>query len=535
MNEISTKTTKKVSYLSKGSITYLIQIGKSDIIPFSDYEEVDENIYANNLMLAVKVVEAKNLIIADENSSDPYCVLKINGIEKKTRVIDCTLNPIWNQTFYFDISSYSTNELSIKIFDKDKLSKDDLLFQLTIPINKFQCGIVEDKWYSSIHLITHLVYPGHSSFEPYPFTPLSKIINIQNLSFKPDVFCLVQLKGDEYWRYTKIGNFSDYYKFEYIDNSIINVKASNLKKTSEEINIDISQSKDTIFENSFGKFKLSFVNEIKPFTIAPYWKCNILIKEILNITKKKDILWIAEINNNSLGYTYDGKINKYLSININSIQTDEIKFIFYKNKKGKQKEYGKCYLKIFDLQMGMIEEKEIPIVKNTLLGSKITKKKILLSLHLTPPNAEPFINQIFNPLIMHIYVIEAINVPKTDITSKSDPYVLFKFESDKIGIKTKALDNTLTPQWNELIDLIITNPKENLTIDIWDKNIKKDKLISSTNIDIQKYFNYEPHFEWIKINKILLNLVIHVKPKGESFITKEQVNLYQLSPIPVIK
>ena len=153
MNEISTKTTKKVSYLKKGSITYLIQIGKSDIIPFSDYEEVDENIYANNLMLAVKVVEAKYLKPVDRNNCDPYCVLNINGIKKKTRVIDCTINPIWNHTFYFDISSYSTNELSIKIFDKDKLSKDDLLFQLTIPVNKFQCGIVEDKWYSSIHLL----------------------------------------------------------------------------------------------------------------------------------------------------------------------------------------------------------------------------------------------------------------------------------------------------------------------------------------------------------------------------------------------
>ena len=29
--------------------------------------------------------------------------------------------------------------------------------------------------------------------------------------------------------------------------------------------------------------------------------------------------------------------------------------------------------------MGMIEEKNIPIVKTTLLGSKITKKRILLS------------------------------------------------------------------------------------------------------------------------------------------------------------
>ena len=51
---------------------------------------------------------------------------------------------------------------------------------------------------------------------------------------------------------------------------------------------------------------------------------------------------------------------------------------------------------------------------------------------------------------MHIYVIEALNVPKMDLTSNSDPYVIFKFEKDKIGIKTKALSNTLTPQWNKL-------------------------------------------------------------------------------------
>ena len=109
-------------------------------------------------MLGVKVIEAKNLKAADGDKSDPYCVLKVADNEKKTKVIDCTLNPIWNQTFYFDIKSYSTNELLIKIFDKDKLSKDDLLFQWIIPINKLQCGIVEDKWYDSLHLITHLMY-----------------------------------------------------------------------------------------------------------------------------------------------------------------------------------------------------------------------------------------------------------------------------------------------------------------------------------------------------------------------------------------
>lgn len=85
-------------------------------------------------MLGIKVIEARNLKIADFNSNDPYCVLKIGGIEKKAHVIDCFLNPIWNKTFYFDIPSYITNEFSLKVLDKDKLSKNDLLYELNIPI-----------------------------------------------------------------------------------------------------------------------------------------------------------------------------------------------------------------------------------------------------------------------------------------------------------------------------------------------------------------------------------------------------------------
>ena len=136
-------------------------------------------------------------------------------------------------------------------------------------------------------------------------------------------------------------------------------------------------------------------------------------------------------------------------------------------------------------------------------------------MHITPPNVEPFVNLKFNPLIMHIYVIEAINIPKTDITSKSDPYVLFKFEGDKIGIRTKVLENTLTPQWNELLDLLITDVNENLIVEILDKNIKKDKFICSTKLVTKKYMNFQPHYEWIKINNIFLNLVIHINHLGD--------------------
>ena len=167
----------------------MIQKGSNGLEPFTDYFEPIEKIKAENVMLAIKVVEAKNLKVADVNSSDPYCVLKLNGIEKKTKVICSNLNLIWNQYFYFFISSYSTNELSIKIFDKDKLSKDDLLYEINIPIKTLQCGVVEDKWYSSLHLITHLVQPGYYSFESNPFATIKKIILVENLENGNDIFC----------------------------------------------------------------------------------------------------------------------------------------------------------------------------------------------------------------------------------------------------------------------------------------------------------------------------------------------------------
>ena len=82
---------------------------------------------------------------------------------------------------------------------------------------------------------------------------------------------------------------------------------------SEEENIDLAQNEEKIISNSLGKFKISFIDEIKPFVRIPFWKCNIFIKKITNIIKNKDILWNVEINKNSLGFTYDG--NAYFSMN----------------------------------------------------------------------------------------------------------------------------------------------------------------------------------------------------------------------------
>ena len=389
-------------------------------------------------MLGVKVIEINNLNNIDSKGG-VYCSLKVAGTEKKTRVIRGTKTPKWNKTFYFNIPSYSTNELLLKIINR----RNDILSEINIPISYLKCGIVEEKWHNNIfHLITHLIQPGKLSFESNPFSPLVKTIHIQNLNSTPNVFCLNKLKDDEYWRYTKPGNFSDYFTYEYIKNSILCIKASDLKSYSEETFIDISKEEDKIIDNSFGKFKISIVKEINPFSISSIWKCNIFVDKVTNIIKEKDILWTVEINNNSLGFSFDGLFNKYISININSLQSDVIKIKLFKNENDSKKEYGVGFFNIYASQIGITENKNLKLFNSSKSSSNFKDNKIILKYHITPPEAEPFINKNYNPLIMHIYVIEAINIPKMDLTSKTDPYVVLRFEKDNFGVKTKHLDDT---------------------------------------------------------------------------------------------
>ena len=534
IDQISMKTIKQINKIGNGTLSYLIQKGANGLTPFEDYEEPFEKLLAENVILAIKLVEAKNLKVGDTNTSDPYCVLELNGTEQKSRVIDSTLNPIWNQYFYFNISSFQTNELLIKIFDKDELSKDDLLYKLIIPIKNLKYGIVEDKWYSSLHLITHILIPGNYTFISNPFIPIKKFILIENLDNMNlgNIFCKLKLRGDEYWKYTTFGNFKDYFEVEYVNNYNLIMIAISGKNQSEVINFDISKDEEKIFENNFGKFKISFPKEMKPIIpIYPSWTCNILIKNISGIEKQKDILWMVEINKSSSGYTYDGSINKYITLNINSAQNEKFKVILYKEEKGQKSEYAKGEFSISEFELGITKEKIIDLEKIKLLGDAYTDKKIITNIHITPPNTEPFINQRFYPLIMHIYALEAINIPKMDLMSKTDPYVVFRFEKDLIGRRTKHLEDTLTPQWNELVDLIITDENEDLIIEIWDKNIKMDKMICSTKLNIKKYLNGEPEFMWLTIGKVKLNIVCHIKQEGEDFIGGKEIEEYQANNI----
>ncbi|KAJ3028267.1 hypothetical protein HDV00_010538 [Rhizophlyctis rosea] len=81
-------------------------------------------------LLYVKIIRANNLQACDWTTSDPYVILSHEGNELyRTRVIDRTLDPVWNETFEIGLpDSLPDNQsfLDLIVMDKDTIGSDDL-------------------------------------------------------------------------------------------------------------------------------------------------------------------------------------------------------------------------------------------------------------------------------------------------------------------------------------------------------------------------------------------------------------------------
>ena len=82
----------------------------------------------------------KNLKKTDNfgGAPDPYVqVLFSQGLkDRKTKTIKNTVNPSWNEEFGWEVPHDKVSELTVtlRVFDDDKLSKDDPLGEIVVPL-----------------------------------------------------------------------------------------------------------------------------------------------------------------------------------------------------------------------------------------------------------------------------------------------------------------------------------------------------------------------------------------------------------------
>ncbi|XP_048335715.1 synaptotagmin-5 [Ziziphus jujuba] len=78
-------------------------------------------------VLSITVISAEDLPATDfMGKADPYVVLtmKKTGLRNKTRVVNESLNPVWNQTFDFVVEDGLHDMLIVEVWDHDTFGKD---------------------------------------------------------------------------------------------------------------------------------------------------------------------------------------------------------------------------------------------------------------------------------------------------------------------------------------------------------------------------------------------------------------------------
>lgn len=101
-------------------------------------------------IVKVTVLEAKDLKRADisltgKGKSDPYVVVKVGAKSEKTKVVDNTVNPVWNETFEMMVDSADGQVLYLDVFDEDP-GDDDFLGRVNMDLSKLREVGFQDEW-----------------------------------------------------------------------------------------------------------------------------------------------------------------------------------------------------------------------------------------------------------------------------------------------------------------------------------------------------------------------------------------------------
>lgn len=102
------------------------------------------------LTLRIQVQRGRNLAPKDKSgTSDPYLVLTLGDSKEATSVVSKTLNPEWNQTFEFPVTTADSALLEVICWDKDRFRKDYMGEFDVVLEDVFQNGRItpEPKWF----------------------------------------------------------------------------------------------------------------------------------------------------------------------------------------------------------------------------------------------------------------------------------------------------------------------------------------------------------------------------------------------------
>lgn len=423
LNLISSSIEQTIIGLQEGLIyrynvncfRFWTQILKSGELPFITnnfydyYNKKPEETY----ILHIEIMEMKNLPASDNDGlSDLYYIAKFGEEQFKSRVIYSNLNPTFYDEFKFKCKNLDS-KLIISVYDKDKLSKDDLLGRIEIDLTSEPFGkIIEKEYYlgkGSVFMKWQVTEPAQSRWTENLFNVNVLNINIGKYEAIKNTYEFWRIKLDNIVKQTMItpcGAFNETFSFLLTDQTEIifeqyNLNSDNYPNLVKKIPFNFSNRPNGTFTLTES---LSGIYEIVPYRTIPFkgqqfpsyfypksnWSISIFVYEAKNLDgdilkppdpyilfkyKDRDIL---KAKSRRFKATKNPVWNQYFNFDVYSLSSDILQiYIMDKDKITKDDKMGKINIEILNL---------LNLIPETKWYSVGTEGNILIKTQLVPPN-----------------------------------------------------------------------------------------------------------------------------------------------------
>lgn len=125
--------------------------------------------------------------------------------------------------------------------------------------------------------------------------------------------------------------------------------------------------------------------------------------------------------------------------------------------------------------------------------------------------------------IFTVKILEAEDLRACDMNGLSDPYVVLVDELQKRLAKTRVINGSLNPRWDETVD-IMTHGPVNVIATIWDWDIMGDHDCvgrTAIKLDPSHFKDFQPREYWLDLDT-QGRLLVRVSMEGE----KDDIQFY---------
>ncbi|KAJ5068616.1 c2 domain-containing protein [Anaeramoeba ignava] len=450
--------------------------------------------------LALKFKHANNLVASDMTGySDPFCSFRLSPEKEfRTSIQKKTLFPIWNETITHHVFPEHCKSIEITVFDWDRISSNDYLGTVKIPLFKTLKDLFQDGQY--LYHSGTLELPVLGKRDPKSGTKPQQ--GTLFLSWRVEI----PQKADLQVIKEQLSVISAHPTYKISTNTSKWAAKIDIRKARGLPSGDIGGLSDPFCQ--FSVAGIEFKTNIIKNTLYPVWNesFHLINQEPFNL--RKIIIDVYDYDkmkkNTLLGHA---KLNLGLLVKEHFRQNERI-FVFrhvkipvfppIDKKSGKLAAHGEISV---DIRLEAAQD------------ASLFQMKQFTGIEKPPPRRKlPIVD---GKVAVQLTIKKAENLKAADISGTSDPFCKFKIEEKEY--KTEVVKSTLFPFWNQ--DFLLHpdfNEIKKLKITVWDwDRVGKNDLLGTTKLniadDVKQAFNDQSK---IYVFKKALLLFSQIDPKS---------------------